>query len=584
MGGSDSGAEKSGARVIRWFQGGSITQQVGRVFNLFALLVLLLGAIATVGALRIEQRSTTLADLTDVAFLTANMTRSVALSKDDMGAYRARGYDPELIARSIGHAKEAIAMNSDLKISSMSLGPDFVAEVAALDAGLRRIEAIMGEIRDAPRSIVEQESFLGPKYDEIDATMNQIVELREIAATRVEAYSGEGLYEIQLLIAVLAAGVAIALGLVLLGKRLVAKRIVSPIVAISDASEKITQGDTDQSIPGTARDDEIGKLASALTVLRQVQEESVEKAQREHQRELERERELQREREEQRKAYSDQLRNLADQFEKKIGDVASEVATASDQMHAAAVELSDRVEASTESVSQANDSLKQASSGITGAASASDEFALSISEVSRQASSSSERARKASDAARKADKTVTALTDSAAKISQIIEVIAGIAQRTNLLALNASIEAARGGEAGRGFAVVASEVKELAIQTSKATAEVEGLIHAMQQSTGESVSALELISDEVVELESTAMAIATAVDQQAVAGEDLARSIDVAARNTRAVSETVDDVNELSSIFDATASEVKEGSANLNAQATMLREQVATFLREVRAA
>jgi len=163
-----------------------------------------------------------------------------------------------------------------------------------------------------------------------------------------------------------------------------------------------------------------------------------------------------------------------------------------------------------------------------------------------------------------------------------VELIQTIAQRTNLLALNASIEAARGGEAGRGFAVVASEVKELAMQTSRATEQIADQIRTMQDTTGASVGALRSIADQVRDLETTAVSIASAVDQQSVAGQDLARSIDLAARGTEKVAGHIEDVRELSLSTGAAASQVLTSANDLEEQASTLNEQVRTFLSHVR--
>ncbi len=377
------------------------------------------------------------------------------------------------------------------------------------------------------------------------------------------------------LIATLVCGV----GMFLVLMRVINTDVIRTSRQLIDAMQRISDRKLNLVVPHQDRVDEYGEVAMAIEDFRQKTIRMIEiDEQRAH--------ELKKSIEEKDVARAERaklLDSVASQFEQSVGNVIHGVASASTQLQTTAASMASSAEESTRQTAEVANSMEEANAGATSAAAASDEFAMSIGEISRQAASSAELARKATSAANEADVTISELSNSAEQVGEIVELIQTIAQRTNLLALNASIEAARGGEAGRGFAVVASEVKELAMQTSRATEQIAEQISTMQDTTDASVQALRSIAGQVNELETTAVSIASAVDQQSVAGQDLARSIDLAARSTDRVSSHVEDVRELSLSTGAAASQVLSSATDLEEQASTLSSQVQAFLDRVRA-
>ncbi|WJY19233.1 methyl-accepting chemotaxis protein [Alteriqipengyuania flavescens] len=370
-------------------------------------------------------------------------------------------------------------------------------------------------------------------------------------------------------------GVAAAMvGMIALGGRVLTNDIVVTVRQLAAVMERISRGETEFEIPSRERTDEYGDMARSLEIMRRGTRRLLKLAadEKAHERKA-------RLREEQK----EKMLMLADRFDRTVGEVVVSVGAAANQLHSTATQMSTSANTSSAQADEVFEAVSEAATGAAAAAAASDEFAMSIGEISRQAASSSELASRAGQIAEEADGTIGGLATAAEQIGEIVGLISTIAKRTNLLALNASIEAARGGEAGRGFAVVASEVKELAAQTSRATEDVAAQIRAIQDSSKASVEALRTVNAQIAELGATSISIATAVDQQSIAGRELAQSIDRASNSTELVNSHVRKVRDASMTTGAAASQVLGSASELQDQAHALRSQVDEFLAHIRA-
>jgi methyl-accepting chemotaxis protein len=365
------------------------------------------------------------------------------------------------------------------------------------------------------------------------------------------------------------------------GARSIVANLAGIIYQMKDAMQRLAKGETDLAIPGDGRSDELGAMARALAVFRssagQLQTVTKDRAQ-EAEIALKQAKDTERLRAEKATA----LRKLADDFEASIFESTRFVANASDELQKTCSTMSNLAEQSTGRANEAAKAMEQAALGISSTASASDQFALSIGEISQQAAASASLARDVRTSVSQANANITGLSQSVERIGEITELIGSIASRTNLLSLNASIEAARGGEAGRGFAVVAAEVKELAGRTTHATRNVAAMIAGIRDTTQESVDGLASVSSKIANLEESAVSIASAVDQQSVSGRELAHSIDAVAANTDQVTQTLEEVRDSSVEVGSAASQMLKSSEETQRHAELLQNQAVEFLEEVR--
>nr|WP_095094026.1 methyl-accepting chemotaxis protein [Pseudomonas sp. Irchel 3A5] len=371
-----------------------------------------------------------------------------------------------------------------------------------LDAVAQKREDLINAMTNATGEMTQAAEQLSKDITEVSRLAN--LKMAESDAIADQTYSQSRNVTIIAIIVALIATLALA--------ALFTRSLVAPIAKALAVAQQIASNDLSKPIDVDGKD-EPGRLLQALSVMQQ------------------------------------NLRRTLGE----LSDSSSQLASTSEEMTAV-------TEDSLRGVQRQNDEINQAATAIN-------QMSAAVEEVARNASLASTAARDSSQSAENGSKrvgeTVSVINElhqavgvtaveidglavQVQGISGVLDVIRGIADQTNLLALNAAIEAARAGEAGRGFAVVADEVRALAHRTQQSTAEIEKMIASIQDGAGKAVSAmghsserarasldvaeaaglaLKEITAAIVQINERNMSIASATEEQAQVAREVDRNL-----------------------------------------------------------
>ena len=350
------------------------------------------------------------------------------------------------------------------------------------------------------------------------------------------------------------------------------RRLLRPVREMAQITDEIARENLSISVPHTGRKDEIGQLAASVTKLQQGVRDRHALA------------EKQKIVDEQARERQHRMEQMIASFRDIVMDELKEVSATAHGLDSTADTLSQIARNSADRASESLGASGEATNNVQSVASAAEELTASIGEIGRQVVETTRIVASATENGRETNTKIERLAQAAGRIGEVVTLIQAIAEQTNLLALNATIEAARAGEAGKGFAVVASEVKQLATQTAKATEEISAQISAIQDETNASVQAIADITTGIEEMNSYTSAIASAIEEQGSATAEISGSVQRAAEGTGRVSQTM---SELSASVDQTtrsANEVLGYAGRLNERTSSLKSAVERFLDDVAAA
>lgn len=298
---------------------------------------------------------------------------------------------------------------------------------------------------------------------------------------------------------------------------------------------------------------------------------------------------------------TDELGKLAsafDDFVAKLQTLISEISSSSTSLENNAVQLTNTHENAQRVSNEQTRSIEQIAAAVN-------EFSVSIREVAERTLSTAnetdhtaelttqgmkiidnsvDEINQLANSIKKANQVIEQLASESNNIATVLEVIRNIAEQTNLLALNAAIEAARAGEQGRGFAVVADEVRSLASKTQKSTEEIQNMIDKLQSGVKDAVSSILDGSNRVeknVELSLNIQQMFESIQSSATIVSDMATQIATATEQQSSVSEelstNLEHLNEQNRVSQGLSNEINEVAKRVGSSVNKLSKDVGQF-------
>ncbi|MEG3639691.1 bacteriohemerythrin [Magnetococcus sp. PR-3] len=262
-----------------------------------------------------------------------------------------------------------------------------------------------------------------------------------------------------------------------------------------------------------------------------------------------------------------------------LSESITSIATASEEASANITTMASAAEEITVNIASVNDNLGQVDSSVKEVASEVSQLTASLNEVRKGCKEASRESEQASALSSENRSVMDRLTASAYEIGKVIQTINDIADQTNMLALNASIEAAGAGEAGKGFAVVANEVKELASQTAEATKVISDQVSTIQENAKNAAQRGEQVGQVIDRTNQLNRDILDSVEQQSMAVDNIAESMKAVAKAAEDVTRSAQELNHAGQDVARAASEAALGTQEI-AQSTSQSAQGAQQVAE----